>query len=117
MASPHRIIDPATASMFLQGIKETGYIDDGADLYKALTSKNEGGPTDEQRAWFEENRGKKVAVKDTAMRGVVRRLNEATTGLYPGSRYPIYVTITSGFDKVAIGGTFEYDTDQLEVIN
>jgi len=117
MKNPEKQMDSTTASILLESIERTGDLEGGANLYKMFLSDDASGPTDEQRTWFEQNRGKRVLVKDTAMVGVVRSLNEATNGLCPGSRYPIYIMITHAYDNGAIGQSFEYDIAQLELIN
>lgn len=105
------MIDSATAGICLAAIKETGEVEKVVDFLKG--ADDEGGPSPTQRLWFETNKGKSVSVKGTDHIGTVHRLNEATRGLYPGSRYPIYVKMTGG---TSIGSVFEYDVDWLELI-
>lgn len=105
------MIDSATAGICLAAIKETGNVEGVVDFLKG--GEEEGGPSPAQRLWFETNVGKSVSVKGTDHIGVVHRLNEATRGLYPGSRYPIYVKMTEGS---SVGAVFEYDVDWLVLL-
>jgi hypothetical protein len=109
------MVDSFTASVMLSAVangqtkEEVGQV---YDLYKEMNSKSDGGPSPQARAFFEKNQGKKCKVKFTSHEGIVHRLNESTSGFYPGGRFPIYVKITNG---EAAGQVFEYDLDQVEV--
>lgn len=89
-----------------------------ADLYKAL-NKDSGGPTAEALLFFEKHEGKRCAVRFTCYTGILTGLNTATSGFYPGSRYPFYVKITESTDEKfsdAIGSSFQYGLDQIEIL-
>lgn len=105
------MIDAFTASAMV-GAATKGNSDQLADLYKEMNSKADGGPSAEARAFFEKHQGKPCTVTGTSHEGIVHKLNEATAGFYPGSRYPIYVKITNG---EAVGDVFEYGLDQVAV--
>lgn len=105
-------IDGFTAGLMLGAIKRGGG-DEIADLYKSLNSNKDGGPTPEARAFFEEHKGKNCKIKHTTHEATIHELNEATSGFYPGSRAPIFVKITSA---ESIGSVFEYDLDQIEIV-
>jgi hypothetical protein len=86
-----------------------------ADLYKELSSGGGNPPSEEQIKWFYENEGKLVNVGGHV--GQVVDLNTSSHGLYEGGRYPINVKIISSVrHPTAIGNTYEYDTDQLELV-
>lgn len=101
----------------MQLIETAGKDPDGAvDLYKQL-KQEEGGPSEEDIKWFATYMGSVVEINGTNMKGFVKKLNKATSGFYPGSRYPIYVEIIED-DRVennAKGQTFEYAVDQLKI--
>ena len=65
--------------------------------------------------------GAHIKVKNTGYTAKVVRYNTNLGGFYPGVRYPIIVKITHSndfkFRKGAVGSTFEYTTDQLELVN
>ena len=110
-------MDKFTAEQLLSAIKNGGDTEKVADLYKQINGASEEGPTKEQVDFFIENQGKVVAIKGTSMTGLVERLNTSTRGFYPGGRYPIYVKILTDTRPVdSVGRTFEYDIDQLEVM-
>ena len=110
-------MDKFTAEQLLSAIKNGGESEKVADLYKQINGAREEGPSKEQVDFFLENRGKVVAIKGTSMTGLVERLNTSTRGFYPGGRYPIYVKILTDTRPVdSVGRTFEYDIDQLEVM-
>ena len=110
-------MDKFTAEQLLSAIKNGGDTEKVADLYKQINGASEEGPTKEQVDFFIENQGKVVAIKGTNMTGLVERLNTSTRGFYPGGRYPIYVKILTDTRPVdSVGRTFEYDIDQLEVM-
>ena len=110
-------MDKFTAEQLLSAIKNGGDSDKVADLYKQINGASEEGPTKEQVDFFIENQGKVVTIKGTSMTGLVERLNTSTRGFYPGGRYPIYVKILTDTRPVdSVGRTFEYDIDQLEVM-
>lgn len=90
-----------------------------AGLYKSVNKVKSGGPSQEAIDWYEKNKGKTVSIKHTDMEGIVTNLNTKTRGFYPGDRYPIYVKInkdgrTGQYN--AMGSTFEYDLEQLILI-
>ena len=105
-------IDSVSAGLLL-GVAMSGGADTAHDLYKQMKDKNDGGPSDAARAFFEANKGKKCKVKWTSHEAIIHALNEATAGFYPGSRYPIKVKITNG---ESAGTIFEYDHEQIEVV-
>ena len=110
-------MDKFTAEQLLYAIKNGGDNEKVADLYKQINGASEEGPTKEQVDFFIENQGKVVTIKGTSMTGLVERLNTSTRGFYPGGRYPIYVKILTDTRPVdSVGRTFEYDIDQLEVM-
>ena len=105
-------IDSVTAGMLLS-VAVNGGGDAAANLYKEMKDKNDGGPSDAARAFFEQHKGKKCKIKWTSHEAIIHELNEATAGFYPGSRYPIKVKITNGESASTV---FEYDFDQVEVV-
>ena len=106
------MMDSFTAKVLLEATAKSGD-DRVADLYKEINNKVDGGPTKEARDFFEQHQGKPCKIKHTSREGIVYRLNEATRGFYPGSRYPIKVQITNG---EAAGAIFEYDLEQIEIV-
>ena len=111
-------MDKFTAEQILSAIKNGGDTEKVADLYKQINGASEEGPTKEQVDFFIENQGKVVTIKGTSMTGLVERLNTSTRGFYPGGRYPIYIKILTDIRPVdSVGRTFEYDIDQLEVMD
>lgn len=106
-------LDSFTAACLLNAAASDGDINQIVDLGKSLQGKGDGGPSTEARNFFVQNHNKKCKIKFTSHEGVIFRLNEAISGFYPGSRYPIKVQITNGEAKGAI---FEYDLDQIELI-
>lgn len=108
------MLDSFTASVILDAKeKGIGTNDQLADMVKTMKENAPGGPSKEARDFFVKNQGKKCKVRYTDHEGIVYKLNEATGGFYPGNRYPIKVQITNG---KASGAIFEYDLDQVEVI-
>lgn len=105
-------MDGVTASALLGAVQGGGDVNQVADLFKAF-NKFEGGPSQEAREFVAANLGKKCKIKGTSHEGVVHKLNESTSGFYPGHRYPVYVKITNG---ESIGTVFEYDLPQIEVL-
>lgn len=105
------MIDSTTAGMLLSSVNSNN-VDKVADVYK-IVSKEVGGPSKEAIAFFEANKGKTCKVLYTNHIGIIHGLNTSTAGFYPGSRYPIYVKITSAS---AEGSIFEYELNQLEII-
>lgn len=85
-----------------------------SDLYKNLTSKEDGGPSQKDIDFFNKHKGKKVKVKYTTHEGILYKLNTSTGGFYPGSRFPFYVKITN--EGKAQGCIFEYDAGQVELM-
>lgn len=107
------MLDSFTAKTLVEAaVSGGGNGDQIADLYKEMKSKNDGGPSPEARDFFLKNAGKKCKVTGTSHEGIVFKLNEATAGFYPGSRFPIKVQITNG---ESAGAIFEYDLDQVAV--
>lgn len=100
------MLDMATSSMLLDAIKNGASTDEIVTLRKELASKGEG-PTDEQRAWFSNNKGKRVFINNTNHTGIVESLNEATSGFYPGKDYPVYVRLETS------NALYEYTLYQL----
>jgi len=106
------MFDAFTAKTMLQNVNSSN-VDQMADLYKSLNNNSAGGPTEEARAFFEQNKGKACKIRYTDHEGIVLRLNEATAGFYPGSVFPIHVEITNGENK---GTIFEYGLEQVEIV-
>lgn len=104
-------IDNFTASVLLAQVGKVPN-DTLADAYKTF-AQEEGGPSQEAFDWFQENKGKTVTVNGTNHVAIVTSLNESTSGFYPGSRYPIYVTLNNG---PYIGQVFEYELTQLTLV-
>lgn len=109
-------VDTFTAQVMLEATANNPGKAEGvlADLYKSLTCKEDGGPSQKDIDFFNEHKGKKVKVKYTAHEGVLYELNMSRSGFYPGSRFPFYVKITS--EGKAQGCIFEYDADQIELM-
>lgn len=105
------MMDSTTAGFLLAAAKPSN-VEEVSSLYKSL-NKESGGPSQEAIDFFEKNKGKQCKVKLTSHVGLVHDLNSSTSGIYPGSRYPIYVEITSDTAK---GSVFEYDFKDLEII-
>ena len=78
-------------------------------LYRDF-NQGEGGPSQDAIDFFNANKHKMVRVTGARKIGVVVKLNESTRGLYPGSKYPIYVNFPE------TGNTFEYELESLEVV-
>lgn len=78
----------------------------------------EGGPTEEHRDWFEQNKGKKVQINCTNMYGILEKLNEADRGIYNGGRYPykVRITVDDRTEHSALGKLFEYEPSQLKLV-
>ena len=109
-------IDAFTAQVMLEATANNPGQAQGAvaDLYKSLISKEDGGPSQKDIDFFNQHKGKKVKVKYTSHEGVLHELNTSTGGFYPGSRFPFYVKMTAG---PAIGSIFEYERDQVQLID
>ena len=104
-------MDKFTAEAILNAALTDGVDNDAvADLYKTF-SVEEGGPSEEAQRWYSANSSARVQILDLDKYGQVVGLNKSTSGLYPGSRYPIYVKL-DGYNE-----TFEYDETQLTVVN
>ena len=108
-------VDTFTAQVMLQAVANNpGQTQDAiADLYKSLTSKEDGGPSQEDIDFFNEHKGKKVSIKHTTHIGHLIELNTSTGGFYPGSRFPFYVKMSEG---KAVGQIFEYDREQIQLL-
>lgn len=110
-------MDSTTSSMLLE-LKKKGHDNEEiADLYRVL-NKKENGPSVEATTWYYENKGKTVSIGGCInLVGVVVGLNLNTSGLYTGDRYPIKVIISEDdrYEYNAIGCTFEYGINQLEL--
>lgn len=106
------MLDSFTAATLVQAASK-GNVDEVVDMGKKLQSDVGGGPTSEARDFFAQHQNKKCKVTGTTHEGIIYRLNEATVGFYPGSRYPIKIKITNG---QSAGTIFEYGLDQIEVI-
>ena len=109
-------VDTFTAQVMLEATANNPGQAQGAmaDLYKSLTSKEDGGPSQKDIDFFNEHKGKKVKVKYTTHEGNLYKLNTSTGGFYPGSRYPFYVKITN--EGKAKDCVFEYDANQVELM-
>ena len=109
-------MDGATASILL-GCMVQNPIEDNIskihDLSKSLTGK---GPSEEARKFVQVNMGKKCEIKYTGHIGIIEGLNENDRVFYTGDRYPVYVMITESSMPEAINSLFEYDLDQVIVI-
>lgn len=111
-------IDSFTTSALLTAIKQTGDQTACADLYRQMTSQNEGGPSEAATEYYKQHTGKLVFIVGTMMLGYISGLNTSTTGFYPGSRYPIYVNIVgdyTGRGENVTGQKFEYSPSDLQV--
>lgn len=98
--------DATTAQMILSVAASD--VNKGADLYKEIMSDKTTGPTDEARAFITANMGKRVKnIGD--MLGTLVGVNETTTGLYNGNRYPALI-------KLDTGQTFEYCLSTFTVV-
>lgn len=97
-------MDGFTASALLEASKTD--VQAAANLYKALNECSEGAPNEAQKEWVESNLNKRVKIKGTDHEGYILRLNKASSGFYPGGRYPVIV-------KLDIGYTFEYGIDSV----
>jgi hypothetical protein len=106
-------MDGFTAAALLGALKNGANNNDVADLYAALKGEDNP-PTHEQVGWFNANQGKKVSVDDTSHIGIVHKLNNSRSGLYPGGCYPIYVKMIGGEN---IDSVFEYGIEQLTIID
>lgn len=102
-------MDGFTASCLLDAASKPGANhDEIADLYKTL-KKDEGGATKEATEFVEKNLGSSCKVLHTCYTGVIEGLNNSIFGFYPGSRFPVYVKITSSSDpefERAVGSIF-----------
>lgn len=101
------MLDSFTAGMLLEALSKGADNNEVADLYKAFNTE-EGGPTEEQIQWFNENQGKEVLCFGER-KGVVHSLNKSDSGLYYGKRYPIYVKLDSG-------DIYEYGIENLTLV-
>lgn len=106
-------VDSFTASMFLKAVSTGGpaAIDAVADMYKQVTSNDEG-PTKEQAAAVNAMMNMRCKINYGSYTGTVIGLNSSTGGFYPGGRYPVIVKI----DKTQDGATnqvFEYGLDEV----
>lgn len=97
-------MDSTTAKLLLESIS-SGAGGSAADLYKAISENGTAGPSEEDIAWFLENKDKRVSILGTDNVGYISGLNTNTHGLYDGASYPIYITLDGGIGK---GCTFEY---------
>lgn len=103
------MLDSTTAGALLNALHNGADVNDVADLYREFNTQ-EGGPTPEAIAWYNENKNRMVRIKGTEWTGEVVGLNEADSGIYNGKRFPIFLKQTHS------GKTYEYQLDQLTLI-
>lgn len=101
------MLDSFTAGMLLEALSKGADVNEVADLYKTFNTE-EGGPTEEQIQWFNEHQDKEVLCFGE-QKGTVHKLNQSSSGLYYGRRYPIYVKLDGG--KI-----YEYGIENLTLV-
>lgn len=87
-------MDKMTSSLLLNAALNGGNNNHIADLYKEL-NKDEGGPSKADSNWVISHIGRRMKFNDT-YHGIVESLNTASSGLYPGSRYPAWCRMDDG---------------------
>lgn len=108
--------DGVTAGLLLQAASNGASQDDVYKLYKDLQGDRDA-PAPEVIELVTSWIGRKCKVKYTSHTGVVKGPNTSDRGFYPGGRFPVYVTITASGMENAVGSTFEYGLDQVELID
>lgn len=108
--------DGITAGMLLQAAQNGSSHDDIYKLYKDLQGDKDA-PTPEVIELVTSWIGRKCNIKYTSHVGVVSGPNTSDCGFYPGGHFPVYVKITASGMEKAVGCTFEYDLDQIELID
>lgn len=109
-------IDTFTAATLLNAAINGADHDQLNKLHKSLQNENDA-PSQELIDYVNSIVNRKCKIKATSHKGIIVRANLSTCGFYPGGRYPAYVRITeSGMEK-AIGNTYEYSLDQIELID
>lgn len=101
------MLDSFTAGVLLDALSKGAEMNEVADLYRTVNTE-EGGPTEEQVQWFNQNQGKEVLCFGER-KGVVHSLNSSDSGLYYGKRYPIYVKFNN--DDI-----YEYGIENLTLV-
>lgn len=108
-------MDTFTASVLVAATLNGADHESVVDLSRSLQNENDH-PTSEQ---IEETRlmvGSKCKIKHTSHVGVVVGINRSKGGIYSGGRFPVIVEITDSRMKEAIGQTFPYSIEQVELI-
>ncbi|NTV78158.1 MAG: hypothetical protein HGA25_03190 [Clostridiales bacterium] len=108
-------MDGITAGLLLQAASNGNSQEDVYKLYKDLQGDKDA-PTPEVIELVTSWIGSKCKILHTSHIGVVVRANTSETGLYAGGRYPAYVKITESGMERAVGCTFEYGLDQIELL-
>lgn len=109
-------MDGITAGLLLQAAQNGSSHDDIYNLYKNLQGERDA-PTPEVIELVTSYIGRKCKLKYTSHVGIVKGPNTSDSGFYPGGRFPVYVTITHSDMETAIGKTFEYDLDQVQLLD
>lgn len=108
--------DGITAGLLLQAANNGASQEDVYKLYKDLQG-NKDAPAPEVIELVTSWIGRACKIKHTSHTGIITDVNTSDCGFYPGGRYPAYVKITESGMKEAIGCTFEYGLDQIELID
>lgn len=107
-------MDGITAGILLQADSNGSSQEDVYKLYKDLQG-NKDAPAPEiielVTSWI----GRTCKIKWTSHIGEIVGANTSDRGFYPGGRFPVYVKITASGMEKAIGSTFEYGLDQIEL--
>lgn len=106
-------MDSTTANLLLGCLRAGHDNNEIADLYKQIVSSGtNGGLTDDEIEVLSKYIGENVRIRGTPYKGVIRSVNKASSGFYPGRRYPLYVELTNTENA---GYIFEYALDQVSL--
>jgi hypothetical protein len=112
--SANNSFDGFTAGVLLSAAQNPSNHDSVYKLYKSLQNAGDAAPAPEIVSFIEAKIGMPCTIKLTSHKGIVKGVNMASCGFYPGSRYPVVVEITDSSMQEAIGEVFEYGLDQVE---
>lgn len=108
-------MDSFTASVLFQAATNGSKPETIVALKDSLQCENDM-PTQEQILQATIMVGSKCKIRHTSHKGVVVAINKSTSGIYSGGRFPVIVEITDSGMKEAIGRTFPYSLEQVELI-